>query len=142
MKLFMIEVSVIALGSEHTSIAGFLVAETHTDVMFHIDQYFNDRKWQSDDQKYPVYEDDDSDEQIGVETRIDRVMRLQGDINDPDRFDVKETYHAIVLYGWKVIAENFRVDPSMLLAILEGIMSAKKLAVIKSKNFHFGNRQN
>lgn len=134
MKLFMVEQLVVALGSEHRATVGFLVAETHTDVLYHIDQYFNDRKWQADEQKYPVYADSESDEQIDVETRIDRVMRFQGDIKDEDRTTPEETYHTQVLYGWKVIAENFHIDPSMPPAIVAGLMSANMLAVIAPSN--------
>ena len=47
---------------------------------------------------------------------MDRMLRLKGEINDPDA-DMGDAYYGVTLYGWELIKENVTSDYSELIEL-------------------------
>jgi hypothetical protein len=48
---------------------------------------------------------DDKYKVIGVETHMERMIRLGGEMNDPDA-EVEDRYYGVTLYGWSLVKET------------------------------------
>jgi hypothetical protein len=76
-------------------------------------QLFN--SWTSnelDEHTYTLLDDDYNE--IGTETFKEKIIRLNGQMND-DSYDFSDAYYGITLFGWSLLIENSEADYSELI---------------------------
>src|SRR6478672_11215589 len=99
MKIHQINVIHAAPKDRHESIELYAVADCEEQIY----ELLNEKvfgKWSDkneEDGLLKIYDDDYN--VTGMETYKQRVMRLRGDINDPDT-DYSDAYYGVTLYGW------------------------------------------
>lgn len=69
---------------------------------------------ETDEEEYNIY--DDNFNVTGVENFKQRIIRLNGEIND-DEYDFSDAYYGITLYGWSLLKENVTTDYSELIEL-------------------------
>lgn len=58
---------------------------------------------EDDEESYEIYDEDYNE--IGTETAKERLIRLKGDLNDPD-VELSDLYYGRTLIGWNVVKFN------------------------------------
>jgi len=53
------------------------------------------------------------------------IIRLKGDINDPDIYD-SHAYFGMVLYGWELVQEDVEFDETLAMLLVAGILFRAK----------------
>jgi hypothetical protein len=67
---------------------------------------------EKDEEVFEIY--NDKWEVIGTENFKEKMLRINGEINDDD-YDFSDSYYGRTLYGWEVIKENTTNDYSELI---------------------------
>lgn len=123
MNLYKIIIAHYAPKDCKVSIADYLLAEDDKQVYLYIDDNFNYNKWTErmespdDDGQDNVFDIYDGDYNvIGTETYEEKIIRLQGDIDD-DEEDFSDAYYGKTLYGWELIKEDVQEDYNQLIEL-------------------------
>lgn len=66
---------------------------------------------EKDDKVFNLY--NDAYDVIGTETFKEKMIRLNGEMNDDD-YDYSDAFYGITLYGWSLLKENVTTDYSEL----------------------------
>lgn len=92
----------------------FALADDEATIFERVDKEYNYDSWSEDDDEHVIYDDDY--QEIGTETRRERVMRLRGQIGDEDN-DYSDAYYGITDWGWDEGVEISDEDAATLLRL-------------------------
>ena len=104
MKLFRIHVRHYGPKDNHSSIEGYILRETAEEVW----EYVKKLSYVDDDPEY-------DDEEIGTETKKQRMLRLGGEFFDCD-MDFSDLYYGITHYGWEEVKQVTEEEIALLRA--------------------------
>lgn len=99
MKLYAIEFRHYSQKDSREGIATYVLADDETTIRDRIDLKYRCGGWKDKDQDGPVNIYDDDYEIIGQETYLARMLRMRGDLNDPDH-EVTDLYYGATEWGW------------------------------------------
>lgn len=101
-NLYKINVLHASPKDSHTSTQGYVVLTNDEDVYKYIDEKFNYGGWldTEEEQEEPLEIYDEDYKVIGHESYKERIIRLNGNIDDED-VDFSDAYYGITLWGWK-----------------------------------------
>lgn len=122
-NLYKIVFSHTAPKDTKNGIMSYLLAEDKNIVYNYIDIEYNCGCWsdqENEKRKYHLYNDEC--DVIGTETFKEKIIRLNGEINDDD-YVFSDAYYGITLYGWELVQLDIDVNlSSVQLLIRWGIL--------------------
>tara|TARA_R110000803_G_C11732323_1_gene289834 strand:+ start:74 stop:454 length:381 start_codon:yes stop_codon:yes gene_type:complete len=108
MNLYRITFSHTAPKDSEKGIKGYLLAENDEQVYNYVDKTFNYESWKDIDEDEDRESSDIYDRNyniIGTETFKEKILRINGEMNDED-YDYCDAYYGVTLYGWELVKEN------------------------------------
>lgn len=117
MNLYRIVFSHTAPKDTKEGILTYLLAENEEEVYNYIDKEYNCGCWKDQEDENEILDIfNDSFDIIGTETFREKIIRLNGEMNDED-YDYSDAYYGITLYGWKLIKEDTNEDFTELIEL-------------------------
>ena len=114
MELFKIKMKHHSPKDSEMGIVGCVITDSEKAVYEHVDSVYSTNGWaeaEEEGETFKIY--DDSFNQIGTETFLDRRMRLRGDIDD-DCNNYADAYYGLTFYGWESMGEISEADADTL----------------------------
>lgn len=113
-NLFTIRFSHHAPKDGKRGIETYVLADSETAVRDRIDEEFNGGAWKDDDEPIETYDDDY--DVTGEETRLERVLRLRGEVDGEDN-DYSDSYYGLTFWGWDEAVSISEDDAATLLRL-------------------------
>jgi len=106
MNLYRITVAHYSPKDSHKSIQDYLLADNEEHVYDYINHNHNYGMWDDyneEEEESEIY--DEHDKVIGTETYKEKMLRVKGDMNDPDD-SLEDLYYGQTRYGWELVKEG------------------------------------
>src|SRR3954462_11125759 len=97
LRLHRIEFVHCAPKDREDGIKTLVITDDATDIAARVDKTYNYDSWSEDEEPITVYDDDY--QEVGEESRMERVRRMRGNTTDDD-LDFSDAYYGITLLGW------------------------------------------
>jgi len=116
-NLYKVLFSHTAPKDQRVGIDSYVVAENAEQVYSIIDEKYNHGSWKDREEENEQFDIEDEDWNIiGSESFKEKIVRIEGQMNDED-YDYSDAYYGITLYGWEFVKEITEDEEKALISV-------------------------